>query len=265
MLHINDPLGTAFELESAPKRIISLVPSLTETLCDLGMEDKIIGITKFCVHPFQLKSTKKIIGGTKKVHYEKIRLLEPDFIIANKEENTEEMVVELRKICPVWVTDIVTVEDVLQTITDFGKIFNCRMEARKWTDKITFAYSDFQQFSKELPVRKAAYFIWKNPYMVAGTGTFIDVLLQLNKFENCYANQDRYPEIILEQLEKDADPEVILLSSEPYPFSDADAFEIGRNTHHAKTVFVDGEMFSWYGTRLHKSFDYFKKLQSKLE
>ena len=264
MLHIKDALSTAFELESTPKRIVCLVPSLTETLCDLGLEEKIVGITKFCVHPFHLKSTKKIIGGTKKVHYEKIRLLAPDFIIANKEENTEEMVVELRKICPVWVTDIVTVEDVVQTITDFGKLFNCRMEARKWTDKITFGFENFKRFSSSLKIKKTVYFIWKNPYMVAGTGTFIDELLQLNKFENCYKNLDRYPEIDLEQLEKEHDPEVILLSSEPYPFSDADAFEIGRNTHHAKTIFVDGEMFSWYGTRLHQSFDYFRKVHSKL-
>lgn len=264
MLQIKDPLGTVFEIETTPRRIISLVPSLTETLYDLGLEDKIIGITKFCVHPIHFKSTKKIVGGTKKVHYEKIRLLNPDFIIANKEENTEEMVIELRKICPVWVTDIVTVDDVLQTITDFGQLFNCRMEARKWTDKISYGYKDFKNFSASLESRKAAYFIWKNPYMVAGTGTFIDELLKLNKFENCYKNQDRYPEVLLEDLEKEHDPEVILLSSEPYPFSDADAFEIGRNTHHAKTIFVDGEMFSWYGTRLNKSFDYFRRLHSKL-
>lgn len=264
MLQIKDPLGTAFELESTPKRIICLVPSLTETLYDLGLEDRIVGITKFCVHPVHLKSTKKIVGGTKKVHYEKIRLLNPDFIVANKEENTEEMVLELRKICPVWVTDIVAVEDVLQTITDFGQLFNCRMEARKWNDKISFSFQDFKQFSTNLESKKAAYFIWKNPYMVAGTGTFIDELLQLNKFENCYKNLERYPEVELEVLEKEYDPEVVLLSSEPYPFSDADAFEIGRNTHHAKTIFVDGELFSWYGTRLHKSFDYFKKVHSKL-
>lgn len=264
MLQMKDGLGTNFELESAPKRIISLVPSLTETLFDLGLEDKIVGITKFCVHPYHLKSTKKIIGGTKKVHYEKIRLLKPDFIIANKEENTEEMVLELRKICPVWVTNIITVEDVLQTISDFGKLFNCRMEGRKWNDKISFGYADFLKYSDDLPTRKAAYFIWKNPYMVAGSDTFIDELMQLNKFDNCYKNLDRYPEINLESMEKEHDPEVILLSSEPYPFKEEDAFEIGRNTHHAKTVFVDGEMFSWYGTRLHQSFNYFKKMQQKL-
>jgi ABC-type Fe3+-hydroxamate transport system substrate-binding protein len=264
MLQIKDPLGTSFELESSPTRIISLVPSLTETLYDLGLEEKIIGITKFCVHPVHFKSTKKIIGGTKKVHFEKIRLLKPDFIIANKEENTKEMVVELRKICPVWVTDIATVADVLQTITDFGQLFNCRMEARKWNDKIAYSFEEFKSLSQKAPVRKAAYFIWKNPYMVAGTGTFIDELMQLNKFENCFKNQNRYPEVDIEVLKKEHDPEVVLLSSEPFPFKDEDAFEIGRFTHHSKTVFVDGEMFSWYGTRLHQAFRYFKQLQEKL-
>ena len=264
MLKINDSLGTSFEFQSTPKRIISLVPSLTETLYDLGLEDKIVGITKFCLHPFHFKSTKKIIGGTKKVHYEKIRLLQPHIIIANKEENTEEMVLELRKICPVWVTNIITVEEVLQTITDFGTLFNCRTEAQKWVNKISFSYADFKQCAKAFPIRKTAYFIWKNPYMVAGSGTFIDQLMQLNKFENCYANQERYPEINLELLEKTHDPELILLSSEPYPFKDEDAFEIGRFTHHAKTIFVDGEMFSWYGTRLHHAFGYFKQIHQRI-
>jgi ABC-type Fe3+-hydroxamate transport system substrate-binding protein len=264
MLQIKDPLGTTFELNATPQRIISLVPSLTETLYDLGLEDKIIGITKFCVHPVHFKSTKKIIGGTKKVHYEKIRLLKPDFIIANKEENTQEMGVELRKICPVWVTNIANVADVIQTISDFGQLFNCRTEARKWNDKIAHRFEEFKAFSHNIPIRQAAYFIWKNPFMVAGTGTFIDEMMQLNKFENCFKNQIRYPEVDLEVLKKEHDPDVVLLSSEPFPFKDEDAFEIGRFTHHAKTVFVDGEMFSWYGTRLHKSFGYFKQLQEKL-
>ena len=265
MLQIQDPLGTTFEIQSTPKRIISLVPSLTETLCDLGLEEKLVGITKFCVHPFHLKSTKKIVGGTKKVHYEKIRLLQPDFIVANKEENTQEMIIELGKICPVWVTDIATIEDVFKTFTDFGRLFNCRTDAQKWIDKITYGLTDFKKFRMQLPQRKAAYFIWKNPYMVAGSGTFIDYLLQLNRFENCYGNQTRYPEIELKKMRLNGDPDIVLLSSEPYPFKEEDAFEIGRFTHHAKTVFVDGEVFSWYGTRLHKSFDYFKALHKRLE
>ena len=265
MLQIKDPLGTSFELNSTPQRIISLVPSLTETLYDLGLEDKIVGITKFCEFPVHFKSTKKIIGGTKKVHFEKIRLLQPDFIIANKEENTEEIVLELRKICPVWVTNIVTIEDTLQTLIDFGEIFNCRTEARKWVDKIAFGHTDFLDFRNSLPVRKTVYFIWKNPYMVAGSGTFIDQMLQLNHLDNCYKNQQRYPEITIESMKKEGNPELVLLSSEPFPFKDEDVFEIESNTPNVKTMFVDGTFFSWYGTRLHHAFSYFKQLHRELK
>jgi ABC-type Fe3+-hydroxamate transport system substrate-binding protein len=107
-------------------------------LYDLGLEDRIVGITKFCVHPYHFKSVK-IVGGTKKVHVEKIRLLQPDIIICNKEENTLEIVAELQKICPVWVTNIITIEDNFKMITDFGQLFNCRTESQKWNDKIDFA------------------------------------------------------------------------------------------------------------------------------
>ena len=259
-----DQIGIEHVFESSPTRIISLVPSQTELLFDLGQESKIVGITKFCVHPFHFKSTKKIIGGTKKVHFEKIRLLQPDIIIANKEENTKEIVEELSKICPVWVTDIVTVEDNLQMIIDFGKLLDCRTEAQKWIDKIEFAYRDFQQFIKDKPVKKVAYFIWANPYMVAGNDTFINEMLKLNNFQNIYQDKGRYPEIELKKMRLEGDPDCVFLSSEPFPFADEHAFEIGRFTHHAKTIFVDGEMFSWYGTRLLKAFGYFKILHQKI-
>ena len=259
-----DQIGIEHVFESSPTRIISLVPSQTELLFDLGQESKIVGITKFCVHPFHFKSTKKIIGGTKKVHFEKIRLLQPDIIIANKEENTKEIVEELSKICPVWVTDIVTVEDNLQMIIDFGKLLDCRTEAQKWIDKIEFAYRDFQQFIKDKPVKKVAYFIWANPYMVAGNDTFINEMLKLNNFQNIYQDKGRYPEIEIKKMRLEGDPDCVFLSSEPFPFTDEHAFEIGRFTHHAKTIFVDGEMFSWYGTRLLKAFGYFKILHQKI-
>lgn len=264
MKTLTDQIGTIHTFETSPKRIVSLVPSQTELLFDLGQEAKIIGITKFCVHPFHFKSTKKIIGGTKKVHFEKIRLLLPDVIIANKEENTKEIVEELSKICPVWVSDIITVEDNLQMIADFGKLLDCRTEAQKWTDKIEFAYRDFQQFIKDKPTKKVAYFIWANPYMVAGNDTFINEMLKLNNFQNIYQDKGRYPEIELKKMRLKGDPDCVFLSSEPFPFADEHAFEIGRFTHHAKTVFVDGEMFSWYGTRLVKAFEYFKILHQKI-
>ncbi|WP_129751471.1 ABC transporter substrate-binding protein [Flavobacterium beibuense] len=247
-------------------RIVSLVPSQTELLFDLGLEDKIVGITKFCVHPYHLKQTKKIIGGTKKVHVEKIRLLQPDIIIANKEENTQEIVEQLQEIAPVWVSDIITVEDNLKMIEELGKIFSVRTKAQNWIDKINFGLQDFKNFMKDKPFKRSAYFIWKNPYMVAGGNNFINEMLKLNHFTNIYEDRDsRYPEVIVQKMRIQGDPQVIFLSSEPYPFKDEDAFELGRHTHHAQTVFVDGEMFSWYGTRLVKAFTYFKQLQERIE
>jgi iron complex transport system substrate-binding protein len=257
---LKDQLGTSHSFETSLKRIISLVPSQTELLYDLGQEAKIVGITKFCVHPYHFKSTKKVIGGTKKVHFEKIRLLKPDLIIANKEENTKEIVEELSKICPVWVTNIITFEDNLQMISDFGQLLNCRTEAQKWMDKINFAYQDFKAFIKDKPLRKVAYFIWANPYMVAGSDNFINELLKLNNFQNSYDNKGRYPEIELNKMQSEGNPDLILLSSEPFPFKEEHALEIGKFTNHAQTIFVDGEMFSWYGSRILKAFGYFKTL-----
>jgi iron complex transport system substrate-binding protein len=263
-----DQLGTAHTFETSPQRIISLVPSQTELLYDLGQEAKIIGITKFCVHPYHFRSTKKRVGGTKKVHYEKIRLLEPDIIICNKEENTQEIVERLSEICPVWVTDIITIEDNFQIISDFGQLFNCRTEAQKWNDKLAYALSDFKNFIKDKTLKKVAYFIWKNPYMVAGSDNFINELLKLNHFKNIYDNNPetpgRYPEIELDKMKTEGDPEIVFLSSEPFPFKKEDGYEIEQYTNKAQTVIVDGEMFSWYGSRLLKAFDYFKMLHKNI-
>ena len=265
MKTFTDQLGNTITLNHTPQRIVSLVPSITELLFDLGLEDRIVGITKFCVHPYHLKSTKKIIGGTKKVHVEKIRLLQPDIIIANKEENTEEIVASLQDICPVWVSNIITIEDSLLMIEEFGKLFSVRTTARQWIDKISFGLADFIAYMADKDVKRAAYFIWKEPYMVAGGDTFINEILRLNKLENIYEGlHGRYPEIIVQKMRIQGDPEVLLLPSEPYPFKDEDAFELGRHTHHAQTIFADGEMFSWYGSRLVKAFPYFKQLRERL-
>ena len=264
MKQFTDQLGTVHTFDSSPKRIVSLVPSQTELLYDLGLEDSIVGITKFCVHPYHLKSTKKIVGGTKNVHYDKISSLEPDIIICNKEENTEEMVNELRKICPVWVTNVATLEDNIQMITDFGQLFDKRTEARKWNEKMAFALSDFKNFINDIPVRKVAYFIWKSPYMVAGSGTFIDEMLKLNHFQNQFASKERYPEIELEKIEEEGELDLILLSSEPFPFKAEDGYEIVKSTNKGQAILVDGEMFSWHGSRLLKAFDYFKFLHNRI-
>ncbi len=264
MIKLTDQLGIEHIFEKMPLRIVSLVPSQTELLYDLELENNLVGITKFCVHPYHLKSTKTIIGGTKKVNYEKIKALNPDIIIANKEENTKEIVTELSLICPVWVTNIITIEDNLQMMQDFGQLFNKRTESQKWIDKTNNALQDFKHFMSNRQPQKVVYFIWKNPYMVAGSDNFVNEMLTLNKLENIYLNNGRYPEIKLEEMHAHGDPDLILLSSEPYPFKEEDAFEIGRFTHHATTVFVDGEMFSWYGSRLVKAIEYFRIMHEKL-
>lgn len=263
-MEITDQLNRSIKLKETPKRIVSLVPSQTELLFDLGLEESIVGITRFCVHPYHFKKTKKIVGGTKKVNYTKVKGLQPDMILCNKEENTQEMVEELEKIAPVHVSDIFTLEDVHVLIGQYGTFFSCRTKARQIQQKLRFLQDDFQDFIKYIKPQKVAYFIWRNPWMVAGGNNIIDHLLALNKFENIYRNKLRYPEVELKKIRLEGDPDLVFLSSEPYPFKEEHAFEIGRFTHHAKTVFVDGEMFSWYGSRLLKAFDYFKALHKRI-
>ncbi len=251
-------------MNKSSKRIISLVPSQTELLFDLGLENNIVGLTKFCVHPRHLKQTKTVVGGTKNIKIDKIRELQPDIILCNKEENTKEIVEACEAIAPVHVSNIFTLDGAKELISEYGQMFSCETEASKINMQIDFELNDFLSFMQNKETKKVAYFIWRAPWMVAGKNTFINYLLQLNKFENIYANKERYPEIELKNIRLEGDPDLVLLSSEPFPFKEEHAFEIGRFTYHAKTVFVDGEMFSWYGSRLTKAFDYFKKLHQRI-
>ena len=263
-MEFTDQMQRRFTLAKTPKRIISLVPSQTELLYDLGLEDSIVGITKFCVHPYHFKSTKTIVGGTKNIKLEKIKELQPDIILCNKEENTKEIVETLTEFFPVHVSDVKNIEESLEMISQYGKMFKCNMEASKINNKIEFNLKDFQAFVKDIPVQKVAYFIWRKPWMAAGKDTFINYLLNVCKFENIYESHGRYPEVAIEKIQLEGDPTIVMLSSEPYPFKEEHAFELGRHTHHAKVVFVDGEYFSWYGSRLSKAFQYFKQLHKSL-
>lgn len=263
-MKIKDQIQRMLDIKSTAKRIVSLVPSQTELLFDLGLEDSIVGITKFCVHPFHLKNTKTIVGGTKQINIEKIKALQPDIVLCNKEENTKAIVEACEAICVTHVSDIVTIQDCLELISQYGEIFNKQTSAAKISDKINFNLKDFQNYIKGKPTLKVAYFIWRKPWMVAGNGTFINHLLELNKFKNTYNNLERYPEVNINNLKKEGHPELVLLSSEPYPFKEAHAIEIKKASQNTKTILVDGEMFSWYGSRLIKAFDYFKTLRAQL-
>ncbi|WP_111706717.1 ABC transporter substrate-binding protein [Lutibacter citreus] len=265
MKTIKDQIGREIVLKSIPKRIVSLVPSQTELLCDLALENEIVGITNFCVHPFHLKSTKPIVGGTKKVDYEKIKELKPDFILCNKEENSYEMLPELEKIAPTYFSDVNTINDSIDLILHLGSFLNRRTESDNLAHKIEYKLADFKQFIMDKPSRRVAYFIWAEPWMVAGNDTYINEMLKLNKFENIYDHMSRYPKIVINNIRHDGDPEVLIFSSEPYKFEDKHAMEIGSFTNRSITVFADGEMFSWPGARMLLAFDYFKELHKKLE
>lgn len=254
-----DQLNRVLIFQAFPSRIISLVPSQTELLVDLGLRDKIVGITKFCVHPVGLREDKMIVGGTKNINLSKVKSLDPDVIICNKEENTEEMVLQLEKIAPVWISDINTITESISMIDEFGKIFGVPEKALEIISEIEFELEAFQEFINDYPVRKALYLIWKDPYMAAGRDTFINKLLALNKLENVIQEStSRYPEVDMEAF-KDAD--LILLSTEPYPFKNEHVLKLRENID-VEVCLVDGEYFSWYGSRLTKALKYFKTLHN---
>ncbi|MBC3758790.1 ABC transporter substrate-binding protein [Hyunsoonleella sp. SJ7] len=256
-----DQIGRRLCLSETPKRIVSLVPSQTELLCDLGLEDNLVGVTKFCVHPKHIKSKAKVIGGTKQVNFEKIKTVKPDIILCNKEENTKAIVEVCGTICPVHVSDIFDLDDSLELVKQYGQLFIKEDEAKVLIDKIQGEASRFESFIENYKSLKTIYFIWKNPWMVAGGSTFIEYLMQLNRFENFYDSENRYPEI---QLNIEEEVDLVLLSSEPFPFKEVNKKELQEFYPNAKILLVDGEYFSWYGSRLVKAFDYFKSLRSNL-
>tara|TARA_R110002012_G_scaffold51138_1_gene132127 strand:- start:3437 stop:4234 length:798 start_codon:yes stop_codon:yes gene_type:complete len=255
-MQIKDQLQRHLVIPNTPKRIVCLVPSITELICDLGLESSLVGVTKFCVHPNYIMTNVVVVGGTKQVHYDKIRNLNPDIILCNKEENTQEMISELEAIATVHISDINSVEDCLELITMYGAVFNCSKEAKVLISKITNAKTDFEAFIKTQPNREVAYFIWKDPWMVAANDTFVQYMLSLNNFKNAFEKESRYPEILIDTIYPEV--EFVFLSSEPFPFKDAHKKNLQPQFPNAKILLVDGEMFSWYGSRLLLAFDYFK-------
>lgn len=243
-------------------RIISLVPSLTELLFDLSIGDKVVGITNFCIHPKnQLKGIPKI-GGTKTLNIDKILNLQPDLIIANKEENSKDQIELLSKKFKVWITDIITVEDALDFILELGLKTNSILKAEEIISQIKLGLNSIPP---ALTDKKVVYFIWDSPMMVAGKQTFINSMLKEINLINAYSsNSSRYPEVTADEIQL-LNPEYILLSSEPFPFK-----EIHRELYEAKfpnskIILVDGEMFSWYGSRMILASKYFKTLLKSMQ
>lgn len=253
---ITDMLGRDVGFQFPPKRIVSVVPSQTELLHYLGLEEEVVGITKFCVHPESWFRSKTRVGGTKKLNIDVIRELKPDLIIANKEENEREQIEALAKEFPVWISDMHNIPQALQMIQVVGQLTGREGKANELVDEIVVGFTNLQ---KATTPKRVAYFIWYNPWMSVGGDTFISNMIQTIGWQNVLKHESRYPEIDLEKL-KELNPELVLLSSEPFPFKEKHIEEIKVVLPDADVKLVDGEMFSWYGSRMKEAVGYMSEL-----
>lgn len=260
MSSYSDQLGNKIHLDTLPKRIISLVPSQSEYLWDLGLREELIGITKFCIHPEEMYQRIQRVGGTKQLDLEKIRALKPDLIIGNKEENDKDQIRILQKEFRVWMSDIYTPADALNMMGDLGRMLGKEPQAKKWVVEIDASLKRIKNYFEG---QSLAYFIWSKPYLFAASNTFIHAILEHIGFKNALASYERYPELNEEELKK-LNPQLCFLSSEPFPFKEKHVKEIQDLLPKTKLLLVDGEMFSWYGSRLLKLEAYLKELKKQM-
>ena len=287
MISSTDQMGNVIQLKAYPKRIISLVPSQTELLHSLGLEEEVIGITKFCVHPQQWFKNKTRIGGTKAINIQKIKALQPDLVIANKEENVKEQIEELRAFAHVWTSDINNLDDALEMIEKVGLITGKSPQASELIQEVKNVFLQISFKSEQagsiqgkhtlpgmiaasnematpsLPPVKIAYLIWQNPYMTVGGDTFIADMIRRCGLQNVFEDQYRYPVISPEELQNSG-CDILLFSSEPFPFTQKHIDALHMQLPNIKMLLVDGEMFSWYGSRLLTAALYIKQLNATI-
>lgn len=238
-------------------KIISTVPSITFLLTDLGLTDKIIGKTKFCKYPVNKLKDIEIIGGTKNLNIDKIRALNPDLIISNKEENTKTEIELLAKEFDILLTDVSNLQENKEMILKIGQLTNTYEIAKEIVKKIDY---NFSLLNNNIETKRILYLIWKEPLMSIGGDTFIHEMLEYASYKNILENEKRYP--VVEP--KSINPDFVFLSSEPYPFSEKHFPEIKKHFPNSKLILVDGEMFSWFGSYVVKAPEYFNKLTEKI-
>jgi ABC-type Fe3+-hydroxamate transport system substrate-binding protein len=252
---VRDGIGNELLLAGPPQRIVSLVPSQTELLFDLGAGERVIGVTKFCVRPDAARAGRRRVGGTKTPDIARIRALAPDLVLANREENRAQDVAAIAAFAPVYVTDVNTVAQALAMTRAMGFALGAEAAAARLAADIEAALSELPR----LDGLRCAYLIWRRPWMAAGGGSFIDDVLRRLGLANVFAGRPRYPEVTAADLAAAA-PDVVLLSSEPYPFKPVHAQELAGVLPQARILPVDGEMFCWPGSRLLPAAAYFREL-----
>ncbi len=259
-LSLTDSRGHLLRLRHPPQRIVSLVPSLTELLAVLGLDEQVVGLTRFCVRPPDWKRRKTIVGGTKQLNVERLLQLKPDLVLANLEENTREMVEALEPHVPVFVTHVRTLEEALMMIHHVGLLTHRKHAAEALATTIAQRFATLPTF----PTLRTLYLIWRQPYMSIGADTFIHDMLQRGGFENVCAAYTRYP-VLTPEMVVTLQPELILLSSEPYPFQEKHLPELQALCPQATVLLVDGQFFSWYGARLLETPAYMQALRDQLK
>lgn len=259
MIKVIDQADRQVSIPQNVKRIVSCVPSLTELLFDLGAGDRVVGRTKFCIHPSPAIYNIPVVGGTKDLKIDTIKSLNPDLIIGNKEENVKAQIHELSQNIPVWISDVSDFDDAIEMISLLSRILKSKDIGDKLTTELLNRKSSWaDSFPKEKS--SVLYLIWQKPFMAAGGDTFIHSMLDIFGLKNCMADRNRYPEISLELIKK-MNPDYIFLSSEPYPFGQQHLSFFSALCPKSKILLVDGELFSWYGSRIKKSFLYFEDLK----
>ena len=252
---IEDQMGREIEILNKAFNVVSLVPSITELLVYWKQKYRLRGVTSFCPNPFGKVYS---IGGTKNPNLLDIMDIEPDLIIANKEENRKEDIELIAKHFPTYISNINKLEDVYVMMKDLGKIFKQEERAQSLFKEISESMRKFE-FGHGWK-RKALYFVWRKPMMIAGGNTFIDDMIERAGFKNIGREVgDRYPEITKDRI-AELQPDVILLSSEPYRFNKVHRDELKDLIPLENIVFVDAKYFSWYGSRLRGSAAYFTEL-----
>jgi len=257
-INITDQIGNNVNLKTYPNKIISLVPSITELLFDLGLDKKVIGITPYCVHPEDKVQSIVKIGGPHKIDLQKIKDLQPDIIFASKEENLKEEVEELVKQYPVYVSDVKNLTEAIEMISQIGTITGTDKIAKKIGGHIQKQFGDLKEITKAN--KTACYLVWNEPMITVNKNTFIHEMMQFAGFSNVFAdNAERYPKINPTDI-KNKKPGYIILSTEPFSFTNEHVAKFKSEYPFSKVLLLDGEKFAWYGSHLLKTPDYFKQL-----
>jgi ABC-type Fe3+-hydroxamate transport system substrate-binding protein len=255
----SDAVGTAHPLAGPDARIACLVPSITELLFALGLGPRVVARTQFCIYPEEPLKAVAAVGGTKKVNMAKLKALAPTHAILNVEENTREMEASIRGFVPnVIVTFPKRPEDNPPLYRLLGGIFGKDAEAEALVADFDAAYARFMARRATLPERRVLYFIWKQPWMCVSRDTYIANVLSLANWR-VIGHRDGvdYPELTLTPA-LIAEADLILFSTEPYPFGEADldAFAQEQGCPRNKLRIIDGEYASWYGSRAIAGLDY---------